>query len=86
VTVENHVNVLRPSTADPALTLEAMTRLLATKTLDQVIRCISGSVAVSAYELESIPLPDRAVVRAWNDLEGAALEAAVAAAYRPEGD
>ncbi len=86
VTVENHVNVLRPSGSDPALTLEAMTRLLATRTLDQVIRCISGSVAVSAYELESLPLPDREVVRAWNDLEGAALEAAVAAAYRPGGD
>ncbi|WP_244236152.1 Eco57I restriction-modification methylase domain-containing protein [Micromonospora inaquosa] len=86
VTVENHVNVLRPSGPDPVLTLEAMTRLLATKTMDQVIRCISGSVAVSAYELESIPLPDLEVVRAWNELEGAALEAAVATAYRPEGD
>jgi adenine-specific DNA-methyltransferase len=86
VTVENHVNVLRPSGPDPVLTHQAMARLLATKTLDQVVRCISGSVALSAYELESIPLPGRDVVRAWNDLEGAALEAAVAAAYRPIGD
>jgi adenine-specific DNA-methyltransferase len=85
VTAENHVNVLRPTVADPVLTLEAMTRLLATKTLDQVIRSISGSVALSAYELESIPLPSREVVRTWNDLEGAALEDAVSAAYRPEG-
>lgn len=85
VTVENHVNVLRPVAADPVLTPEAMTRLLATKTLDRVIRSISGSVALSAYELESIPLPDRNVVRTWNELEGAALEAAVAAAYRPGG-
>lgn len=86
VTVENHVNVLRPTVPDPVLTYEALTRLLATKTLDQVVRCISGSVAVSAYELESIPLPRRDVVRTWNDLEGADLEAAVAAAYRPLGD
>ncbi len=86
VTVENHVNVLRPTGSDPVLTHEAMTRVLATKTLDRVIRCISGSVAVSAYELESIPMPHRDLVRRWNDLEGAALEAAVAAAYRPLGD
>ncbi|WP_236063739.1 Eco57I restriction-modification methylase domain-containing protein [Streptomyces poriferorum] len=85
VTVENHVNVLRPTVTDPVLTPEAMTRLLATKTLDRVIRSISGSVALSAYELESIPLPDREIVRTWNDLEGASLEAAVAAAYRPKG-
>lgn len=85
VTVENHVNVLRPTAADPVLTNEAMARLLATKALDRVVRCISGSVALSAYELESIPLPDPDVVREWNDLEGDALEAAVAAAYRPKG-
>ncbi|SEK65974.1 Eco57I restriction-modification methylase domain-containing protein [Streptacidiphilus jiangxiensis] len=86
VTVENHVNVLRPTAKDPVLTPEAMTRLLATKTMDRVVRCISGSVALSAYELESIPLPHRDEVRKWNDLQGAALEAAVAAAYRPTGE
>jgi adenine-specific DNA-methyltransferase len=84
VTVENHVNALRPIVADPVLSNEALTGLLATKTLDQVVRGISGSVALSAYELESIPLPDPDVVRTWNGLEGAALETAVAAAYRPE--
>jgi adenine-specific DNA-methyltransferase len=86
VTVENHVNVLRPIVPDPVLSCEAMARLLATRTLDQVVRSISGSVAVSAYEIESIPLPHRDVVRSWNNLKGAALEAAVAAAYRPVGD
>jgi adenine-specific DNA-methyltransferase len=85
VTVENHVNVLRPVADDAVLTPDAMTRLLATKTMDRVVRCISGSVALSAYELESIPLPHRDLVRKWNDLEGAALEAAVAAAYRSTG-
>jgi adenine-specific DNA-methyltransferase len=85
VTVENHVNVLRPTGPDPVLTTEAMTRLLATKAMDKVVRCISGSVALSAYELESIPMPHRDVVRTWNDLEGAALESAVAAAYKPTG-
>uniref|UniRef100_UPI0009E6C891 Eco57I restriction-modification methylase domain-containing protein n=1 Tax=Nonomuraea pusilla TaxID=46177 RepID=UPI0009E6C891 len=83
VTVENHVNVLRPMAPDPVLTVEAMARLLSTKTMDQVIRSISGSVALSAYELESIPMPNRDLVRAWNELEGEALEIAVSSAYRP---
>jgi adenine-specific DNA-methyltransferase len=85
VTVENHVNVLRPTVPNPVLTLTALTRLLGTKTMDQVVRSISGSVALSAYELESIPLPSPNVVRSWNDLEGAALEESVSAAYRPKG-
>lgn len=85
VTVENHVNVLRPTTADPAVGAAALARLLATKTLDQVVRAISGSVALSAYELESIPLPAPEIVQSWADLFGDALEAAVAAAYRPVG-
>lgn len=83
VTVENHVNVLRPTVPEPLLDAEALTRLLATKTLDQVVRAISGSVALSAYELESIPLPSAEIVRTWNKLAGDDLEAAVAAAYRP---
>jgi adenine-specific DNA-methyltransferase len=56
---------------------------LATRTLDRLTRCISGSVAISAYELESLPLPAREVLAAWEELEGQELEAAVAKAYRP---
>lgn len=82
VTVENHVNVLRPSPG-AALSHAALTRVLTTRTLDQVVRSISGSVALSAYELQSMPMPSRAVVSQWEDLEGQALETAVAAAYRP---
>ncbi|ORA82397.1 Eco57I restriction-modification methylase domain-containing protein [Mycobacterium malmoense] len=80
VTVENHVNVLRPA-PDAALSEAALTRVLSTRTMDQVVRTISGSVALSAYELQSIPMPDRSTVTAWEDLHGDALEAAVAAAY-----
>lgn len=85
IVVENHVNVLRPTVETPILTRATLARVLATRTLDQVLRCLSGSVAVSAYELESLPMPDVEVLRNWNDLAGAALEAAVAAAYRPGG-
>lgn len=83
VTVENHVNVLRATVAKPLLSPEALARVLATETMDQVVRAISGSVALSAYELESIPMPPAKVVRGWQRLSGDELEAAVAAAYRP---
>lgn len=83
VVVENHVNVLRPATLAPMLSRETLTAVLATKTIDRLTRCISGSVAISAYELESLPLPDAQVLTTWEDLRGDALERAVAAAYRP---
>jgi len=82
VVVENHVNVLRPATTDPTLSASLLGRLLATETMDQVVRCISGSVALSAYELESLPLPSLEVLMEWNSLEGPALEVAVADLYR----
>jgi adenine-specific DNA-methyltransferase len=83
VVVENHVNVLRPITAEPQVGLQVLARVLSTPTLDRVMRCLSGSVAVSAYELESLPLPGRAVLEEWKDLTPAELDDAVAAAYRP---
>lgn len=82
VVVENHVNVLRPTVEHPVLTQGTLARVLATKTLDQLTRCLSGSVALSAYELESLPLPETDVLRTWNELVGPELEAAVASAYR----
>jgi adenine-specific DNA-methyltransferase len=83
VVVENHVNVVRPVTGSPALSAEGLHRLLATETIDRVLRCLSGSVAVSAYELEALPLPSGEVLRAWSLLQGEEFGRAVAAAYRP---
>ncbi|WP_155729137.1 Eco57I restriction-modification methylase domain-containing protein [Mycobacterium avium] len=83
VVVENHVNVLRPTTDSPAISYATLTRVLATQTLDRVMRSLSGSVAVSAYELAAIPLPSVDVLRTWDELTGDALEQAVKDAYRP---
>jgi adenine-specific DNA-methyltransferase len=83
VVVENHVNVIRPSQPMPLLSRAALTAVLSTRTIDRLTRCISGSVALSAYELESLPLPDAETLAAWEDLRGEALERAVARAYRP---
>lgn len=82
VVVENHVNVLRPSTAAQLVSRSLLTRLLATETLDKLTRCISGSVALSAYELESLALPDAKTLASWEALTQTDLELAAAQAYR----
>jgi adenine-specific DNA-methyltransferase len=57
VVVENHLNVVRATTPTPVVEPEILVRFLNSAALDLVFRCISGSVAVSSYELESLPLP-----------------------------
>jgi adenine-specific DNA-methyltransferase len=58
VVVENHLNIVRPTVRERAVPSSAVAALLNSRTLDLIFRCISGSVAVSAYELNSLPLPD----------------------------
>ena len=56
--VENHVNVVRPLDGMERVPSAVLLALLNSDFVDQIFRCISGSVAVSAYELEALPLPD----------------------------
>ena len=56
VVVENHLNMVRTIGA-AKVSPAAVAAVLNSDIVDQVFRCISGSVAVSAFELESIPLP-----------------------------
>ncbi|WP_197436623.1 MULTISPECIES: Eco57I restriction-modification methylase domain-containing protein [unclassified Gluconobacter] len=56
VVVENHLNMVR-AIVKPKVTPAAVAAVLNSDVVDQIFRCISGSVAVSAFELESIPLP-----------------------------
>lgn len=56
VIVENHLNMVR-ATSTPKVSPAAVAAILNSDTIDQVFRCISGSVAVSAFELAAIPLP-----------------------------
>jgi adenine-specific DNA-methyltransferase len=84
VAVENHVNVVRPTgEVEPLLSRSTLAAVLSTRTVDRLTRCISGSVALSAYELESLPLPDAATLATWEALRGEDLERAVAVVYRP---
>lgn len=58
VVVENHLNMLIPLTKHPPVAPEVLAAFLNSKAANLAFRAISGSVAVSAYELESFPLPD----------------------------
>ncbi|WP_323950218.1 HsdM family class I SAM-dependent methyltransferase [Aeromonas caviae] len=56
--IENHLNlVYSPSGIRPKVSLSTICLLLNTETVDRAFRCISGSVAVSAYEINALPLP-----------------------------
>lgn len=57
VVVENHLNMLKPLETTPSVSAEVLSTFLNSSAADQAFRCVSGSVAVSAYELEAIPLP-----------------------------
>ena len=56
VVVENHLNMVR-ATGKPKLPASVVAALLNSRVVDDLFRCISGSVAVSAFELEALPLP-----------------------------
>ena len=57
VIVENHLNMVR-AMARRSLAGDRRRRAPEQRhVIDQVFRCISGSVAVSAFELAAIPLP-----------------------------
>lgn len=57
VSIENHLNMVRPISDTAGVPAKAVAALLNSTIVDQIFRCISGSVAVSATELEALPLP-----------------------------
>jgi adenine-specific DNA-methyltransferase len=57
VVVENHLNMVRPLNGEPNVSPAALAAVLNSEIADLAFRCISGSVAVSAFELEALPLP-----------------------------
>lgn len=57
VVIENHLNMIKPLNGKPKVAPATLTALLNSEVVDQVFRCINGSVAVSAYELSALPLP-----------------------------
>ncbi len=57
VVIENHLNMIKPIVANPVISPDVLAAFLNSAAADRVFRCVSGSVAVSAYELETLPLP-----------------------------
>jgi adenine-specific DNA-methyltransferase len=58
VIVENHLNMIRAAAnVRPKVSTAVVSAILNSTIIDEAFRCISGSVAVSAFELESLPLP-----------------------------
>ncbi len=56
VIVENHLNIVYAD-RKPLVPPSVVASLLNSSVIDALFRCISGSVAVSAFELASMPLP-----------------------------
>lgn len=56
VVVENHLNIVYGDSGC-IVSPKTISTILNSAAVDRVFRCISGSVAVSAYELEALPLP-----------------------------
>lgn len=90
VVVENHLNMIRPNEGTPVVSSAALAALLQTNIVDELFRCISGSVAVSAFELEALPLPS---LKSMQEIESLVsrgrpsfeIEAAVGAIYERAG-
>lgn len=62
VAIENHLNILAPVGPCPAVPLEVLCAVLNSVAASEAFRCLSGSTAVSAYELRHLPLPDPAAL------------------------
>ena len=86
VIVENHLNMVRAVVPKPSVPAAVIAVLLNSTVVDAAFRCINGSVAVSAFELEELPLPSPVVMTKLSVLlaSGAPtkkIETAIAAAY-----
>jgi adenine-specific DNA-methyltransferase len=57
-TIENHLNMIRPADGTPKASAATITAVLQSAAADAAFRCINGSVAVSAAELEAMPMPE----------------------------
>lgn len=83
VVVENHINMVRQMIESPPVSPEVLVAVLNTDVVDEAFRCLSGSVAVSAYELNAVPLPPPRAVQGLAPLldDPEAFNAAVLALY-----
>lgn len=91
VVIENHLNMVRPIVRKPFVTPATVAAFLNSAAADRAFRCVSGSVAVSAYELEALPLPDPSELTELAELVRrragrSMIETVCANLYRQEGE
>ncbi|MBS1530394.1 MAG: hypothetical protein JSU01_08815 [Bacteroidetes bacterium] len=80
VVVENHLNMLIPIIGNDIVDPIVLSVFLNSEIVNDAFRCLSGSVAVSAYELESLPLPHPAQLEILaNLIENNACQSAIEA-------
>ena len=89
ITVENHLNMIRAVIPVPTVSTGVIAALMNSAAADEAFRCINGSVAVSAFELEELPLPSPRVLERVERLlasnaSRAKIEAVISAAYKRE--
>lgn len=88
VIVENHLNMIRPAGKErPKVSTAALAAVFNSSIADEVFRCMSGSVAVSAFELEAMPLPAADAMATIDELirrraNPATIDACIRALYR----
>lgn len=68
VVVENHLNMVVANGKPPRVSPAAVAAVLNSTAADRAFRSISGSVAVSAFELESLPLPSGEAMKEIEEL------------------
>lgn len=80
---ENHLNMMMPTVVKPVVSPALLAGFLNSAAADRAFRCLSGSVAVSAYELESLPLPaaDDLLRLVDGGIDRGAIDAAAARLY-----
>lgn len=84
VVVENHINVLTCIDGESPLTARLLVALLDSSAFDRLYRCLTGSVAVSAYELAAMPLPDQSTLLSWVQDDDTTLAQEIESYYRTE--
>jgi adenine-specific DNA-methyltransferase len=86
VVVENHLNMVVANSKPPRVSAAAVAAVLNSMAADRAFRSISGSVAVSAFELEALPLPSVEAIQEIEELlrlgaDRCAVDAAVCQLY-----
>lgn len=81
-TVENHVNIVEPISPLASTLMPTLLQVLASPVLEEISRAMTGSVALSKYEILSIPFPPQGIFSSLTDKDQSTLDNALERYYR----